>query len=270
MVTIESHRGPLNYRLVFWPDQEELTALADGVGFTSLVKVVQTPGEASGHPHLIREMPFRTQVIGLQRDPEEIYGDMDRTCRYHIRKVRRELDRVRVARNEEQVIDDFFVLYNDFVKASGHNLRLKRKRYKEYAAVSDVWVLYWDGRAMCGRLDLRDEQMKRARLIFSTSRRLESEEDAKVTAQLNRYLMLEELLAYRHEGFDLYDLGGIGDGTNSVARFKLSFGGSRNAENRYLLGGGLGRLADSSEKLVTSLWRRTHGHAPSREPEDAT
>jgi lipid II:glycine glycyltransferase (peptidoglycan interpeptide bridge formation enzyme) len=52
---------------------------------------------------------------------------------------------------------------------------------------------------------------------------------------LNRYLHWSEIGRYRAEGIETYDLGGIGDGSNSIARFKLSFGGAVVREYNYVL-----------------------------------
>jgi hypothetical protein len=262
VVVIDTRRGPLRYRLAFWPTEDELRRLADGAGPATLVKVVQTTADLASHSRMLRRGHFRTQVIDLQQDADDIFRAMGKTCRYEIRRVGRDLERVRVARNETPVLEDFFVLYNNFVEHSGHIPPLSQRRFKEYSALSDVWVLYLDERPMCARLTLRDESLGRACMIFSPSRRFENAEDAKMTAQLSRHLQWSELMAYRDEGFRAYDLGGIGDGTSSIARFKMSFGGVRVEENSYLLGGRLGRLADSFEKARTRSWRRGHAPAP--------
>lgn len=269
MQIVDTRHGPLRYRLAFWPDPEQLRRLADGAGPATLVKVVQTTAVLPDHPRLIRRGRFRTQVIDLDRDPEAILADMGKTCRYEIRRVMKEEGRVRVARSEPAAMEDFFAMYNGFVRRSGHIRPLTRRRFREYAAASDVWVLYHDGRPACGRLVLRDPAVGRACMIFSPSRRHERDGDAGATARLSRYLLWAELQAYRSDGFRAYDLGGIGDGTSSIAWFKRSFGGVPVVENSYLLGGAVGRLADAAEKALTRTWQRTHARPPAARPPGA-
>jgi hypothetical protein len=258
MVVIDTRRGPLKYRLAFWPDASQLAELAESAGPNTLIKVVQSTAELEGHPRMIRSGIFRTQVIDLGGAPDDVFAGMNKTTRNEIRGVGREGDQIRITRNEPTAMIDFFDMYNSFVRLSGHIRPLNRRRFREYAAVSDVWVAYRDEKAACGRLTLRDETLGRACMIFSPSRRLEEDGDAKITGRLSRYLLWSELEAYRAEGFHAYDLGGIGDGTSSVARFKLGFGGERVQENSYLLGGPVGRAADRFEKFRTRSWQRSH------------
>jgi hypothetical protein len=109
--------------------------------------------------------------------------------------------------------------------------------------VSDVWVIYFDERPIAGRLLVRDDTVKRVRMVLSPTSRLAGEEDARLSGTLNRYLHWHELMTYKDQGMQLYDFGGVGDGSSTIARFKLSFGGFRTQDYSYVFAGALGIIA---------------------------
>ncbi len=73
-------------------------------------------------------------------------------------------------------------------------------------------------------------------MLWSASRRFEDHATARLAGILNVYLHWYEIEKYREEGFQTYDLGGIGalDDNVRVNRFKLQFGGTIVREHNYL------------------------------------
>jgi hypothetical protein len=96
-----------------------------------------------------------------------------------------------------------------------------------------------DGEAICGHLNLLDKESGVSRMLWSASRRFEDHATARLAGILNVYLHWYEIEKYREEGFQTYDLGGIGglDDNVGVNRFKLQFGGTIVREHNYLLAG---------------------------------
>ena len=97
--------------------------------------------------------------------------------------------------------------------------------------------MYFNERPVCGHLLLPDRAVKRVRLLFSASSRLNSKEDATVVSPLNRYLHWHEFQKYKADGFESYDFGGISPG-GSISKFKMSFGGELIEERGYVFAGG--------------------------------
>src|SRR5690348_17437053 len=62
----------------------------------------------------------------------------------------------------------------------------RSRTFGELSKVSDVFVIYYSGRPVCGQMCLRDESIGRARTMFSGSVRLESKEDSVLAGRLNR------------------------------------------------------------------------------------
>jgi hypothetical protein len=257
MVIVDGQRFMWKDRLVFFPNLEECRQLLEDLDQNGVLRVCQTPIGLSKHSSLITEGVSRTICVDLTKNHETLLREMDaKSCRYEIRKVEKIQERTHILTNNRKACDDFRKLYNDFVALKRYTHPLSRRRFQEYFKVADVFVIYLDGRPFCGHLLVRDNSVKRIRLIFSATRRLESEEDAKHSAPLNRYLHWHEFQTYKSEGFMLYDFGGGGAGTSSVGRFNSSFGGFRLEENNYVLAGMLGRLGYKFYMLSTGIRRR--------------
>jgi len=76
-------------------------------------------------------------------------------------------------------------------------------------------------------------------MLWCASRRFENHATARLAGILNVYLHWYEIEKYREEGFQTYDLGGIGGLEDNVGvnRFKLQFGGTIVRQHNYLMAG---------------------------------
>jgi lipid II:glycine glycyltransferase (peptidoglycan interpeptide bridge formation enzyme) len=99
-------------------------------------------------------------------------------------------------------------------------------------------------------------------MVLSSTSRLASEEDARLSGTLNRYLHWYELMTYKDQGMQLYDFGGVGDGSGPIARFKLSFGGFRTQDYRYVFARALGRIAYKFYKSLLQCRINLRGSSP--------
>jgi hypothetical protein len=254
MVVIERSRWWWRDRLVFFATESEVhqQARADGV---AIITVRQSPARLNDLPGLLSRGTSRTTCIDLSRDPGELEGAMDKkSCRYEIRKARKMLDRLSIGIEAEPACPGGFLeLYNSFVKAKKHTRPLSVARLADYASTSDVWGLRLDGRMVCGHLVVRDESSRRLRLIFSATTRLNGGEEAKLCGALNRLLHWTEIEHYQAAGWATYDFGGIGDGTDPIARFKLSFGGEQVEEYDYTFTSGLSGRAYRMWRTLRSV-----------------
>src|SRR5260370_26614335 len=95
------------------------------------------------------------------------------------------------------------------------------------------------GEPIWGQVKLLDKESGVSRMRWSGSRRFEDHATARLAGILNVYLHWYEIEKYREEGFQTYDLGGIGglDDNVGVNRFKLQFGGTIVREHNYLVAG---------------------------------
>jgi hypothetical protein len=275
MVVVDGRRLVWRDKLVFFPSVVESQTLLEALQHNDILRIRQMSFQLTECHHLIQARSFQTSCIDLTKDIKAIYGEMDSMTQRYVRKAEKLRQRWKIRGNDFRCYADFLQLYNDFVRLKAHTYPLSQQRFQEYLKVSDVWVIYFEERPIAGRLVVRDDTVKRVRMILSPTSRLLSEEDARLSGTLNRYLHWHELVTYKQQGIELYDFGGIGDGSSSVAKFKLSFGGFRVNDYSYVVAGPLGVIAyrlyralSNSVAQVRSLGRQQTKHvAPRTEPE---
>ena len=258
-----------NDRLIFFPNESELQKIASKLSCIDFARVrLTTACLSKDYPGLIHREIVRSWCIDLTKDIENVYREMNpKTTRYRIRKAEKMRDNLHVCMNDTSAHKDFFNLYNNFVRTKRHTYMLSEKRFKEYLKFSDVFVIYFKERPICGHLRLRDDSAKRASGVFAVSTRLNTPEDAKLSGILNRYLIWHELQTYKDKGVELYDFGGCPK-TGSIAQYKMSFGGFPVEEHCYVLAGSsslkaLGKMGYNSYLWIAKM-RARHQNSNSR------
>jgi len=243
MVIVDGHRWVWRDRLVFFPNMAESQQLIETMRNNAILRIRQVSYPLCEHSNLVQSRSFSTSCVDLTKNIAVLHDDMDSMTKRYVRKAEKLRDRWNIQTNDFRCYEDFLRLYNDFVRSKAHTRPLSRQRFQEYLKVSDVWVIYFDERPIAGRLLVRDDTIKRVRMILSPSSRFLSEEDARLSGTLNRYLHWHELVTYKRQGMELYDFGGIGDGSSTIAKFKLSFGGFGVKDYSYVFAGSLGVIA---------------------------
>jgi hypothetical protein len=229
--------GLFRYRKVYFASRESALEISRSVRPNEIVRLFSVFNDLGKPRRLISHQQLLTAWLDLSAGPERLLAGMKKkSCRYEIRRAEKMLDRVTIEVNSSRALDDFLPLYNTFAATKGTVARLSARRFHEYVANGEVLVLYLDERPLCCHLLLCDREAGIAKLLYSGSRRLETDEDADACGALNRYLHWHEIQRYHTQGFVAYDFGGIRNLTHPTARFKLSFGGSVVTENYYLLG----------------------------------
>jgi len=203
--------------------------------------------------YLIESHPVSSVQIDLNRSREAIFDAINSTGRNEIRAIEKLGNRVAIAANNEGVITDYLDVYNSFARAKGDVPPVTPSVVETYSRASDIFVLYLDGRPMCGHLTVRDDDAKRAYSLFCGNRRLESKADAAICGKLARYLFWHEICLYRARGMEIYELGGIAH-NDLAARFntlKLSLGGQIVTEYCHTFSG-----SSSIARLVLLIYNR--------------
>ena len=231
--------GIWRYRKVFFANKEETVRLSSSLGPSEVLRMFGITHEVKDQQNLVSSTRVATVIIDLTQGREAILRGMSpKGCRYEIRRAAKLANQIEIAENTPKAAEDFLALYNSFARDKGPVPRLSKSRFAEYRDVADTFVLYLEGRAMCGRLVLVDRNVKRAVMLNSCTRRLESKEDAALCGALNRYLHWQEMQKYETQGLQYYDFGGIRDDpTHPVSRFKRSFGGEVQTTYSYVFAG---------------------------------
>lgn len=239
MVVIERRLAQLiPYRTIFFPNDDMVSAIVDKPSLGWLVRLFWTPAIVERARCVIRHERSSTLCIDLHRPTDRIWNGFSKSCRYDIRQGENKLSSVYIARNEERAGVNFLELYNAFALSKGDIPTITASALQRYEGYRDTFIAYLNGTAICGHIFLRDTVLRRARLLFSASKRFEDPEIAKACGLVNRFLHWREIRTYQSEGFEIFDFGGIReDQKDGITRFKMSFGGEILAENTYLCAG---------------------------------
>jgi len=246
MIVIETRRGPFRVADVYYARPGEAQVLCRNLALNQILHLRQTPELLAVGPFLARYRPWQALHLDLSCDLDDLFGAMDRTCRYQVRKADRIRDRIQIRRNDAAACRDFLALHNDLAALKKHTEVLSEHRFETTRPFTDVLVAYFDGRPVCSHVMIRDETLRRVGLIWSASTRLNGDDAPGFVSSLNRWLHWYEMCLYKSEDMKAYDFGNAGTDTASqaaVTKFKLSFGGTCVIEHDYIVGRITGRLA---------------------------
>jgi hypothetical protein len=228
----------LPYTTVFFPADGAIEQIMGQVGAGHLARFFWTPAEYQVRGQVIRRQEAATVCVDLRDSLDELWRAIAKNARNEIRGAERLGDRIHIAQNEPQTASDFLSLYESLSRVKEGVTPIDRSVLQRYAEHADIFVAYLDQRPMCSHMYLRDATLARSRLLYSASRRLEDQPTSRVCGQLNRLLHWRVMSAYRDDGLETYDFGGIRlDPNNGIARFKTSFGGAISKEFTYLWAG---------------------------------
>ncbi len=265
MIKVERNLPGLDYRVVYFPTGPEISAMLREMRLNAIVRVRQTRVVLDAAPNLLAHDRFYALCLDLTGSLEAIQAKMNSTCARYIRKAAKLDGRLEIDRNSPRAERDFLDVYNAFAALKKHSGPLFRATLDSMRAVSDIFVIYADGRAVAGHLWMLDPSSKRVRLMFAASTRLEGSEQGTFVASLNRYLHWHEIQLYKSEGFEFYDFGGFqspADAEHPLNKFKLSFGAFIVEEHDYVFGRGLGSLAYRLYRMIPSFSAHMRGRLP--------
>ena len=237
--------GIIPYKIILWPTESVVRQMATDLPTADLVRVGIANTELQTGKCLVDHNLSLTLAIDLRRDLEQIDKDLITNARIRVHKAQKLGDRVTVRRctelrEEENLIDEFALLYNNFVAGKTRFLfPLSKAQIASCFPNAELILMDLDGESICGHLNLLDKESGVSRMLWSASRRFEDHTTARLAGILNVYLHWYEIEKYREEGFLIYDFGDIGglDDNVGVNRFKLQFGGTIVREHNYLMAG---------------------------------
>jgi len=246
MITISRRlKGIIPYTIILWPSEHVVRAMAENLPKTHLARLDIAGIELPNGRCVVDRTLSLTLAIDLRRGLEQIDKDLITNARIRIHKAQKLGDRVTVRRyaglpSQENLIDKFVLLYNDFTAGKTASLfSISKALIANYFPHAEIVMVDLDGQPICGHLNLLDHESGVSRMLWSASRRFEDHATTRLAGILNVYLHWYEIEKYREEGFQTYDFGGIGglDDNVGVNRFKLQFGGKLVREHNYTMAG---------------------------------
>jgi hypothetical protein len=251
----------VRYRKVYFPSEAQLAELVSSLRPLDLLRVFGSASVPSHHIRPVVQSEEKTTAIDLSKNVEVIYANMHTSCRYKVRRAEKMRDRFEIVTNSEAAVSDFLLMYNDFARNMGNVPLLTRRQFNELQPYADIFILYFEGRATCGRLVLRDKESRTALMMYSPSRRLDQGADTIAIGLLNRYLYWHELKTYKARGMDRYDFGGAGT-PPSLTEFKLSFGGGLSTSRYFFYAGTPQIVWKLAHSLYEFRYDRRHNRIP--------
>jgi len=237
-------KGIIPYQVVVWPTESVVREIVENLPTTHAARVESANTELLTGRCLVDHYLTLTLAIDLRRDLEQIDNDLTTNARIRVHKAQKLGDRVTVRRcrslpGHENLIEEFALLYSNFSAGKGFLFPVSKAVISSYFPNAELILMDLDGEPICGHLNLLDKESGASRMLWSASRRFEDHGTARLAGILNVYLHWYEIEKYREEGFQTYDLGGIGglDDNVGVNRFKLQFGGTIVREHNYLVAG---------------------------------
>ncbi len=260
MITIDRKLvGLLPYKAVFFPTEGALTELTEHSKPTQIARLFWTATELPIANRVVGHYRSATICIDLTASLDTISKGVAKNTRYEVRQAEKLGNRVRIRRDGTEMAAEFLALYYDLARSKPELLAIDESALSRYEGYADTFMAYLDEKPVCGHVLLRDGEIGRARLLYSASRRFDDRETSRLCGNINRFLHWHEICAYREQGFNNYDLGGIQeDKTNGITQFKMSFGGQLIKEHTYLCAGipWVGRTAQALFESLSKRGRR--------------
>lgn len=182
---------------------------------------------------LYKKERFKTRFSDLTKSREEIFTRFSSTIRNEINRSEKEN-----AKTFFDVDKNLFVsFFNDFA----YHKKLPPihpRRVQGYDRQFVVTSVYFSNFPVCMHAYLKDETIKRARLLYSATARFENSADRNKIGRANKLLHYHDMLKFKESRFKTYDWGGIAiepteKSLIGINAFKKSFGGEEVIEYNY-------------------------------------
>lgn len=186
-----------------------------------------------------REGSF-TKILNIKKTPEELLNQCGKNTQYKIKRAEREGVRFEIETN----IDAFIDFYNSFVKSKNTTEVLPMlKKDNIYCLKNNLTITkaVFENEILVMHSYITDKESKRVRLL-NTASLFRYEDDTlkrNLIGRANRFLHYRDMLYFKDQGIEIYDMGGYAPDTNDsdlkkLNEFKDGFGGELIEESSYV------------------------------------
>jgi hypothetical protein len=175
---------------------------------------------------------YFTKTIDLKRTDGEIFSSFSKTTKNQINRAGRENVQFEI----ENDVDFFIDFYNEFAKMKKLPL-IKDQLYFRDQNCFRITKATFEGETLVMHSYLLDKTNKLARIHMGGSHYRERD-DKHLIGRANRFLLFQDMLYFKKEGFTVFDLGGYGLNTDNeeirkINDFKDQFGGVIEYQSNY-------------------------------------
>lgn len=180
--------------------------------------------------------PVQTSVIDLTAPLEKLSAPVSKNTRYKIQRAEREGLTPRLVQTPSGDEASLYAHYYDTFARQKKLPMCNRAKLRSLCACSALLlssIAGPDGDLLAAHAYVKDASLGRVRLLYSAShfRDMADSGERNRVGRANRLLHWFEILTLKNLGYRLYDLGGLpldssDPAKNSIAKFKLEFGGT--------------------------------------------
>jgi hypothetical protein len=193
---------------------------------------------------------FRTSLVQLSEDEDEIFGKINRTFRSHIRRAEKQGIVFEASSGSNRSVLSAYLDTQRIWSSKKGRSPITRLRAEAILSNENSFLTFacHDGVPIVYHLYVGDES--RVRMV--TSHNAENV-DSKLIGLANKFLHFQGMMHYKKLGIGIYDFGGVDEvGTPGIAKFKLSFGGS----DEFSFNFSIERALYKTVKTVSRMFRR--------------
>lgn len=179
-----------------------------------------------------RREDFHTKTIDLNQTEEALLASFSKSTKYQINRARRENLQFII----ENDTDAFIAFYNEFARMKGQQL-ITNKIYFQHPECFRITKAVFEDEILVMHSYLLDRTNKLVRIHLGGSH-FRERNDKSLIGRANRFLLFEDMLYFKKEGFAIFDMGGYGVNTANeeilrINAFKDEFGGVIEHQSNY-------------------------------------
>lgn len=166
-----------------------------------------------------------TLELDLLQEKEKIFSNFSKANRQQVRKA--EEDGITIDTNDD--IDTFVEFFNDFASKKGTYATSRKSiiEKKDYLVIS---FARYKTDIIAAQSYLVDNDRKIVRHYQTANKRFDDNVNKNFVGQANKYLLVNNLLRFKDNGYKIFDFGGFVPNTKDeslmgINNYKLKFGG---------------------------------------------
>jgi len=171
-----------------------------------------------------------TSVIDLTQDIDTVFSKFSDTTRNEIRKTERNKELSFV--QDDSNYDNLYILYKDF-EFYQKRVPINTEQFK----VHTIFSAYYKDKPISAVSVTKSDKELRIRSIFSKRLKTDDKEIYKLISNASRRVIFEVCKWGKENGFESLDMASVNmdnPKTQSIAKFKMSFGGDTVTEYTYI------------------------------------
>jgi len=152
--------GVVPFTRAFFPMESSIDGLLARLKPNELARLFWTAADREPGGQIVARESSTAVCVDLRKSEEALWSACHRGSRYHIKRAQQVMDHVTISRNGAQATAAFLEIFNEFARVKDHVSPINARILNYYAPHSDIFVIFLDGKPMCGHAVLRDSESR--------------------------------------------------------------------------------------------------------------